>query len=178
MRFRERGIFDSPPEANQTQRRNVPMLTKTQIDEQRKRAEEKRAFEREVDAVRKAWGLTPPTHPYRDPRWFKKAIRDAEKAGRLPRRNNAYDNHNCVCYLRNCGFSQMIDHHAVIVADGERHVIFEPYDIGTEKAQQLAKQLGDALNCEAWVSLKSWHYPGRTIRVTLAPKKAELCSSH
>jgi hypothetical protein len=33
----------------------------------------------------------------------------------------------------------------------------------------MASELAAKLQCRAWVTLRSWHVPGATIRITLAP---------
>ncbi len=41
-------------------------------------------------------------------------------------------------------------------------------------ARRIAAELAILLRCDAWVSMRSWHYPGSTIRITLAKSKMEL----
>jgi hypothetical protein len=38
-----------------------------------------------------------------------------------------------------------------------------------DTARRMASELAAKLQCRAWVSLRSWHVPGATIRITLAP---------
>jgi hypothetical protein len=73
--------------------------------------------------------------------------------------------------LQNAGYGNAIDHYAVVRDDGERHVIFEPYEsrCSMDTARRIASELAAKLQCRAWVSLRSWHNPGSTIRITLAP---------
>ncbi|MDZ4850823.1 MAG: hypothetical protein SGI77_16165 [Pirellulaceae bacterium] len=122
----------------------------------------------EIDAVRKAWRLTPPETDYRDPRWLRSASRQASKAGKLPKR------HPCdsvMSQLHQAGYHKAIDHMTVVHVDGERHVILEPYEssCSMDTARRIAAEFANRLGCKAWVSLRSWHYPGSTIRITLAP---------
>jgi hypothetical protein len=122
----------------------------------------------EIEAVRKAWKLILPELDYRDPKWLKSAATLAAKAGRLPKRGS-YD--SVISQLQRAGYEQAIDHMAVVRVDGQRHVVFEPYEssCSMNTARRMAKELAAKLNCEAWASLRSWHFPGSTIRITLAP---------
>lgn len=122
----------------------------------------------EIEVVRKAWRLTRPETDYRDPMWLKSAASVAAKAGRLPKRG-AYG--SVINQLHGAGYHRMIDHVGIIKVDGERHVIFEPYEsrCSMDTARRMANELAEKLQCRAWVSLCSWHVPGATIRITLAP---------
>lgn len=121
---------------------------------------------REIAAVRAAWGLTPPELQYRDPLWFRSAVFAAIRAGRLPRAR-AYTS-SSIERLRLAGYGDLFDHPAVLIVDGQRIVIAEPYESAChiDRARAMAAELAGILGCESWVSLKSWHYPGRTIRVS------------
>gem|GEM_PF-1710444 len=125
-------------------------------------------IEQQIEAVRKAWRLTPPEPYYRDPQWLRSAAGQAAKAGRIPKRAAG----ELVIYLlSHIGYCKAIDHPAIECVDGERHVIFEPYEstCSMDTARRIAAELSSKLPCRAWVSLRSWHYPGSTIRITLAP---------
>ena len=39
--------------------------------------------------------------------------------------------------------------------------------------RRIATELAALLDCDAWVSLRSWHYPGKTIRITLAKSQIQ-----
>ncbi|WP_146601365.1 hypothetical protein [Novipirellula aureliae] len=125
--------------------------------------------DREIEAVRRAWRLTEPEPTYSDPPWLKTAMRQAAERGDLPQRR-AWEQLTHV--LDRAGYSHLVDHPFVIKADGERHVCLEPYySVCTERATSDAKRLGELLLCNVRVSLRSWHYPGFTIRITFAPKQ-------
>ena len=124
-------------------------------------------IQRDIEAVRRAWHLTPP-EAYRDPHWLKSAATAAAKAGRLPKRR-MYG--TVINQLHDAGYHELVDHIGVVKVDGERHVIFEPYEsrCKMDTARRMADELATKLQCRAWVSLCSWHVPGATIRITLAP---------
>ncbi len=124
--------------------------------------------EREIEAVRKAWKLTPPEPYYRDPRWLKSLASQAARAGKLPKRSS-YD--LVTQQLHDAGYHKAMDHMGIICVDGERHVILEPYEssCSMDTARRIASELATRLGCRAWASLRSWHYPGSTIRITLTP---------
>lgn len=131
-----------------------------------------RIVSQEIDAVRKAWRLTPPEANYREPLWFKSAATEATKAGRLPKRGYGG---SVTSQLHAAGYHKALDHIAVVLVDGERHVIFEPYEsrCSMDTARRIAAELAILLRCDAWVSMHSWHYPGLTIRITLAPSQIQ-----
>jgi hypothetical protein len=80
--------------------------------------------------------------------------------------------------LRDAGYHDAMDHMGIIRVDGERHVILEPYEsrCSMDTARRIASELAMRLGCKAWVSLVSWHYPGSTIRITLAPLHSDRSS--
>jgi hypothetical protein len=127
-----------------------------------------RKNEQVFDTVRKAWKLTTPEAYYREPRWLRAAAYAAGKAGRLPalRRWDLVTNQ-----LHGAGYQAALDHIGIVCEKGERHVILEPYEsrCSIDTARRMASELASKLQCRAWVSLRSWHVPGATIRITLAP---------
>lgn len=135
-----------------------------------------RIVNQEIDAVRKAWRLTPPEAYYRDPQWLKSAASQASKAGTLPKRSS-YE--SVLSLLGRAGYHKALDHMGVECVDGERHVIFEPYEsrCSMDTARRIAAELAILLRCDAWVSMRSWHYPGSTIRITLAKSKMQLTTN-
>lgn len=140
------------------------------IEQVKRGADINRIVLREIDTVRKAWRLTTPEANYRDPQWLKSAASQAAKAGTFPKRKPYQTVLDLIFYA---GYHAAIDHPAVIRIDGERHVILEPYEssCSMDTARRIAAELSTRLGCDAWASLKSWHFPGRTIRITLAPKR-------
>ena len=128
-------------------------------------------IEQEIEAVRKAWRLTPPEPYHRDPQWLRSAAGQAAKAGRLPKRSAG---ELVIHLLSHIGYCKAIDHPAIECVDGERQVIFEPYEsrCSMDTARRIAKELAAILECDACVSMLSWHYPGSTIRITLAPLRS------
>jgi hypothetical protein len=127
--------------------------------------------EQEVEAVRKAWRLVPPEPYYRDPQWLRSASSKAAKSGKLPKRSR-WD--SVISQLHYAGYDRAFDHIGIVRVDGERHVILEPYEsrCSMDTARRIAAELADRLECRAWASLRSWHYPGSTIRITLAPLRS------
>jgi len=127
-----------------------------------------RKNEQVFDTVRKAWKLTTPEPYYREPRWLRAAAYAAGKAGRLPalRRWDSVTNQ-----LHGAGYQAALDHIGIVCEQGERYVIFEPYEsrCSMDTARRMASELASKLQCRAWVSLRSWHVPGASIRITLAP---------
>ena len=119
-----------------------------------------RIVNQEIDAVRKAWRLTPPEANYREPLWFKSAATEAANAGRLPKRGYGG---SVISQLHGAGYHQALDHMGVVCVDGERHVIFEPYEssCSMDTARRIAAELAILLRCDVWVSMRSWHYPSR-----------------
>jgi hypothetical protein len=69
------------------------------------------------------------------------------------------------------GYDEAMDHTGIVRENGERHVILEHYEsrCSMDSARRIADEIATRLSCKAWVSLRSWHYPGSTIRITLAP---------
>lgn len=126
----------------------------------------------EIETVQRAWRLTPPEAGFREPRWFKAAASAAVKAGKLAKRGYGG---SVISQLHGAGYHQALDHMAVVRVEGERYVILEPYEssCSTDTARRIAKELAALLGCDAWVSLRSWHYPGKTIRITLAKSQMQ-----
>jgi hypothetical protein len=126
----------------------------------------------EIETVRRAWRLTSPEAGFREPRWFKAAASAAVKAGKLAKRGYGG---SVISQLHAVGYHKALDHMAVVRIDGERHVIFEPYEssCSMDTARRIAAELAILLYCDAWVSLRSWHYPGKTIRITLAKSQMQ-----
>ncbi|HUP82165.1 MAG TPA: hypothetical protein VM260_26670 [Pirellula sp.] len=77
----------------------------------------------EIETVQRAWRLTPPEAVFREPRWFKAAASAAVKAGKLAKRGYGG---SVISQLHGAGYHKALDHMAVVLVDGERHVIFEP----------------------------------------------------
>lgn len=126
----------------------------------------------EIETVQRAWRLTTPEAGFREPRWFKAAASAAVKAGKLARRGYGG---SVISQLHGAGYHKALDHMGVVCVDGERHVIFEPYEsrCSMDTARRIAAELAILLRCDAWVSMRSWHYPGSTIRITLAPSQIQ-----
>jgi len=120
------------------------------------------------NTVRKAWRLTAPESYYREPRWLRAAASMAGKAGRLPKLHRWS---SVINQLHDAGYGRALDHIGIVREQGQRHVIFEPYECSCsmDTARRIAEELASKLKCRAWVSLCSWHVPGATIRITLAP---------
>lgn len=120
------------------------------------------------NTIRKAWRLTAPESYYREPRWLRAVASMAGKAGRLPKLHRWS---SVINQLHDAGYGCALDHIGIIREQGQRHVIFEPYECSCsmDTARRIAEELASKLKCRAWVSLRSWHVPGATIRITLAP---------
>jgi len=120
------------------------------------------------NTVRKAWRLTAPESYYREPRWLRAAASMAGKAGRWPKFHRWS---SVINQLHDAGYGRALDHIGIIREQGQCHVIFEPYECSCsmDTARRIAEELASKLKCRAWVSLRSWHVPGATIRITLAP---------
>lgn len=140
----------------------------SRIEQARRDAKHLREIEDRFNAIRKAWDLVEPSPYNRDPQWLRIAASRAAKAGRLPRR---FAGESVIMMLHNAGYSRAIDHPAIEKVDGVRRVILEPYEssCSMDTARRIAEELAILLECDATVSLCSWHYPGSTIRITLAP---------
>ncbi len=138
------------------------------IEQARRDAILRQEMEDRFNAIRKAWTLVEPDSYDRDPQWLRIAASRAAKAGRLPRRSSG---ELVVMLLDRAGYNRAIDHPAIERVNGVRRVIFEPYEssCSMDTARRMAAELAIRLECDAWVSLCSWHYPGLTIRITLAP---------
>ena len=127
----------------------------------------------EIETVQRAWRLTPPEAGFREPRWVKAAASAAVKAGKLAKRGYGG---SVISQLHCAGYHQALDHMAVVRIEGERFVILEPYEssCSMDTARRIATELAALLGCDAWVSLRSWHYPGKTIRITLAKSQMQI----
>jgi hypothetical protein len=140
----------------------------SRIEQARKDAKLRQEMDDRFNAIRKAWNLVEPDRYDRDPQWLRIAATRASKAGRLPRRIGG---ELVIMLLGRAGFNLAIDHPAIERVDGIRRVIFEPYEstCSMDNARRIAAELAILLECDASVSLCSWHYPGSTIRITLEP---------
>lgn len=122
----------------------------------------------EIAALRASLGSAASSQRYRDPRWFRLALFAAVSAGRLPRTGYCL---NAIDRLRQVGFGELFDHPSVIrLPDGRRIVCGEPYVSISRfsRVKSLADELAGILDCQAWLSIRGWHAPGRTIRVIFA----------
>ena len=129
--------------------------------------------EREIAAVRKAWKLATPEANYRDPQWLRAAATLAARLGKLPKR---YPGATVLSQLHDAGFHKALDHAGIVRVAGQRYVILEPYEssCSVETTRRIARELAAKLSCRAWVSRRSWHKPGSTIRITLAPGDSQM----
>ena len=126
------------------------------------------------EAVRLAWNLTKPELSGSEPRWFRKAAIEAGKAGRLPKfKGFPSVRHQLVAAGYDYTF---FDHPGVVEEDGERHMIFEPYEstCSMHEARRIARELAEKLQCRASVSMISWHNPGHTFRITFSPLPSHM----
>lgn len=141
----------------------------SRVEQARRDRRLRQELEDRFNAIRKAWGLVEPESYNRDPQWLRRAASLAANAGRLPRRKAG---ELVLSTLSLAGYGRAIDHPAIEKVDGIRKVIFEPYEssCSVDTARLMAAELAIRLECDASVSLRSWHYPGLTIRITLAPK--------
>jgi hypothetical protein len=140
----------------------------SRIEQARRDAKLRQELEDRFNVIRKAWGLVEPSPYNRDPKWLRIAASLAAKAGRLPRH---FAGESVLTMLFDAGYGRAIDHPAIERADGVRRVILEPYEsrCSMDTARRMAAEIAILLKCDASVSLCSWHYPGSTIRITLAP---------
>ncbi len=147
---------------------NESMNQISRIEQARRDAKLRREMEDRFNVIRKAWDLVEPDPYDRDPQWLRIAASRAAKAGRIPRRCAG---ELVIMMLAQAGYGRAIDHPAIESVDGVRRVIFEPYEsrCSMDTARRMAAELAILLECDASVSLCSWHYPGLTIRITLAP---------
>jgi hypothetical protein len=147
----------------------------SRIEQARIDARLRQEMEDRLNVIRKAWDLVEPDSYDRDPQWLRIAASRAAKAGRLPRRIGG---ELVFMMLARAGYGRAIDHPAIERVDGIRKVIFEPYEssCSMDTARRMAAELAIRLECDARVSLCSWHYPGFTIRITLAPPPTSCLS--
>ncbi|MCA9195478.1 MAG: hypothetical protein KDB03_27090 [Planctomycetales bacterium] len=140
----------------------------TRIAQTRRSPSLQQEMEDRFNVIRKAWDLVEPSPYSRDPKWFRIAASRAAKAGRLPRH---FVGEPVLSLLFNAGYGRAIDHPAIERVDGIRRVILEPYEssCSMDTARRIAAEIAILLECDASVSLCSWHCPGSTIRITLAP---------
>lgn len=147
---------------------NQSMNQISRIEQARRDAKPRQEMENRFNVIRKAWDLVEPDPYDRDPQWLRIAASHAAKAGRIPRR---YAGELVIMMLAQAGYGRAIDHPAIERVDGVRRVILEPYEsrCSMDTARRMAAEIAILLKCDASVSLCSWHYPGSTIRITLAP---------
>ncbi len=140
----------------------------SRIEKARRDAKLRQEMEDRFNVIRKAWDLVEPRPYNRDPKWLRIAASRAAKAGRLPRH---FASESVLTMLFDAGYGRAIDHPAIERVDGIRRVILEPYEsrCSMDAARQMAAEIAILLECDASVSLRSWHCPGSTIRITLAP---------
>jgi hypothetical protein len=140
----------------------------SRIEQARRDAKLRQELEDRFNAIRKAWGLVEPSPYNRDPKWLRIAASRAVKAGRLPRH---FAGDSVLTRLFDAGYGRAIDHPAIERVDVIRRVILEPYEsrCSMDTARRMASEIAILLKCDASVSLWSWHCPGSTIRITLAP---------
>lgn len=124
-------------------------------------------LEAEIAAVRRAWRVSQPK-PDTLPKWFTAAVTGAFKASRpWYRTPTAHAMH----LLYSAGYQPLFDHLGTVTASSNRQIaIGEPYEtsITIDRAREQAARLAELLGCDWSVSLISWHYPGRTIRVAFS----------
>ena len=147
---------------------NQSMNQISRIEQARRDAKLRQEMEDRFYVIRKAWNLVEPSPYNRDPKWLRIAASRAAKAGRLPRH---FAGESVLTMLFDAGYGRAIDHPAIERVDGVRRVILEPYEsrCSMDTARRMAAEIAILLKCDASVSLCSWHYPGLTIRITLAP---------
>ena len=140
----------------------------SRIERDRRDRLRRQEIEARFNVIRQAWDLVEPDLYDRDPQWLRIAASRAVKAGRLPRR---IAGELVIMMLSRAGYGRAIDHPAIERVDGVRRIIFEPYEssCSMDTARRMAAELAILLECDASVSLCSWHYPGSTIRITLEP---------
>ncbi len=140
----------------------------SRIEQTRRSSTLQQEMEDRFNVIRKAWDLVEPSPYNRDPKWLRIAASLAAKAGRLPRH---FAGESVLTLLSDAGYGRAIDHPAIERVDGIRRVILEPYEsrCSMDTARRMAAEIAILLKCDARVSLCSWHYPGSTIRITLAP---------
>lgn len=140
----------------------------SRIEQARRDAKLRQEMEDRFNVIRKAWDLVEPSPYNRDPKWLRIAASRAAKARRLPRH---FAGESVLSMLFDAGYGRAIDHQAIEMVDGVRRVILEPYEsrCSMDTARRMAAEIAILLKCDASVSLCSWHYPGLTIRITLAP---------
>lgn len=104
--------------------------------------------EKEIQAVRKAWKMKKPEYNVL-PRWFTSAVGIKSIA------------------IMNGIDSRLVDHWGTVTKDGQRVAVFEPYEsaVSTDKAREIAADLANRFGFKYYVSLRSYWYPGFTIRV-------------
>ena len=140
----------------------------SRIEQTRRPSTLQQEMEDRFIVIRKAWDLVEPSPYNRDPKWLRIAASLAVKAGRLPRH---FAGESVLTLLFDAGYGRAIDHPAIERVDGIRRVILEPYEssCSMDTARRMAAEIAILLKCDANVSLWSWHCPGSTIRITLAP---------
>lgn len=133
-----------------------------------------RGVAEEIASVRAAWQMTEPTRG-RLPKWFTAAVRSAVRSRRVYCVDRIGDP---LTWLTNSKYRALFDHPGAVVIDGERLIVAEPYEtsVSIDRARAMADELAGVLGCETWTSMKSWHYPGYTIRVCFAERKSPAAS--
>lgn len=103
---------------------------------------------KEMEAVRKAWKMKKPEYNVL-PRWFTSAVGIKSIA------------------IMNRIDSRLVDHWGTVIRDGQRIAIFEPYEssVSTGMAREIAADLAGRFGFKYRVNLRSYWYPGFTIRV-------------
>lgn len=68
------------------------------------------------------------------------------------------------------GYQPLFDHLGTVTARDKQIAIGEPYEssVSVDRAREQAAHLAGLLGCDWSVSIVSWHFPGRTIRVAFS----------
>lgn len=124
---------------------------------------------REIRVVREAWQMDQPKL-HTAPRWLAKALRKAVRDRRLdPGCSTASGLWNSPRY------GSLFDHWGTVTRSGRKIFVTEPY--AGLCAKPLAAELAEILGCEFWVSIRSWWYPGATIRIEFSESPPDAAGS-
>ena len=116
--------------------------------------------QREFDVIRSAWRIQEP-RLHKCPQWFTRLVRRAIRERRLSCGCRIGD---IVTVIWSTPYRSLFDHCGTITVAGHKVFVGEPYaDIDTARHQ--AAELAGILGCDFDISLRSWWYPGATIRI-------------
>lgn len=116
--------------------------------------------QREFNVIRDAWRIQEP-RLHKCPQWFTRLVRRTIRERRLPCQCRIGD---IVSLLWSTPYRSLFDHCGTITVGGRKVFVGEPY-ANLSRASDLAAELAGILGCDWDIALRSWWYPGSTIRI-------------